>query len=71
MSLNTHMHWRVRFQSLLYHQIGGARDIFDALFKTHCRTLSDESLKEFIAEAEGIIITTSDVILPLPAFTFL
>ena len=55
MSLNRHVHWKVRFQSLLYHQTWGATNILDALLKTCCRTLNDESLRTLTAEGEPIV----------------
>ena len=73
MSLNKHVHWKVGFQSLLYHRTWGATNFLDALLKTHCRTLNDESLRKFIAEAEtktnsktlivGTLIDANSVIL--------
>ena len=56
MSLKRHVHQKVGFQSLLYHQTWGATNILDALLKTYCRTLNDESLRTLIAEDEPIIL---------------
>ena len=58
------------------HQIWHARNILNALFKTHGNTLNDESLRTFIADAEAMInsrtltvetlIDINSVILPSP-----
>ena len=73
MSLNKYVHWKVGFQSLLYHQTWGATNFLDALLKTHCRNLNDESLRKLVAEAEtkinsktlivGFLIDANSVIL--------